>query len=77
MFYIIENMRELYRRRMPRGNRLMQVMTFEVVEDIVKYFTRMLSDFEHNLIVRARSKKMDTKFREAITVSERFAIWDS
>ena len=69
-------MKELYRRRMQCGNRLMRDMTFEVVEDTVKNFTRMsLSDFEHiTSFIEPRVKKMDTQFREAITVRERLAI---
>jgi hypothetical protein len=58
-------MKELYRRRMQCGNRLMRDMTFEVVEDTVKNVTRMsLSDFEHiTSFIEPSVKKMDTQFR--------------
>jgi hypothetical protein len=51
-------------------------MTFELVEDTVKNFTRMSSsDFEHiTSLIELRVKKMDTQFREAITVRERLVI---
>lgn len=43
----------------------MRDMTFEVVEDTVKNFTRMsLSDFEHiTSFIEPSVKKMDTQFR--------------
>ncbi|KDR07180.1 hypothetical protein L798_03447 [Zootermopsis nevadensis] len=69
-------MKELYRQRMQYGNRLMRDMTFELVEDTVKNFTRMsLSDFEHiTSLIEPKVKKIYTRFREAITVRERLVI---
>jgi hypothetical protein len=62
--------KELYRQRMQCGNRLMRDMAFGLVEDTVKNVARMsLSDFEHiTSLIEPRVKKMDTQFREAITV---------
>jgi hypothetical protein len=56
--------KELYRQRMQYGNRLMRdSMTFELVEDTIKNFRRMLlSDFEHITSLIEMSEKMDTQF---------------
>lgn len=69
-------LKELYRNRLQYGNRLLRDMTFESIEDTIKNFTRMTrNDFDLLCsLIEPRVKKVDTVFREALTVRERLAI---
>ncbi|KAL4715277.1 hypothetical protein ACJJTC_010847 [Scirpophaga incertulas] len=51
-------------------------MQFEVVEDTIKNFTRMSTEDFYYLrnLIEPKVRKIDTGFREAITVTERLAI---
>lgn len=68
--------KELFKNRLQYGNRLLQDMAFEAVEDTVKNFTRMtLADFEHLVaLISPKVEKIDTHLRQAITVKERLAL---
>ncbi|KAL4125802.1 hypothetical protein QTP88_010042 [Uroleucon formosanum] len=54
----------------------MEDMRHEAIEDTIKNFTRMTTiEFEHlKSLIEAQVKKIDTQFREAISVTERLAI---
>ena len=69
-------LKELYRNRLQYGNRLLRDMTFESIEDTINNFTRMTrNDFDLLCsLIEPRVKKVDTVFREALTVRERLAI---
>lgn len=66
----------LYKNGLHYGNRLLQDMMFECIEDTVKNFTRMsLADFQYLAeLIKPMVEKSDTFMREAITVEERLAI---
>lgn len=70
-------MKKLYFNRMQYGGlRLMEDMKYEAVEDTIKNFTRMTTiEFEHlKSLIEPHVRKMNTQFREAISVNERLAI---
>ena len=58
------------------GVKLLEDMRYEAVEDTIKNFTRMTTiEFEHlKSLIEPQVKKMDTQFREAISVTERLGI---
>ncbi|KAF6214999.1 hypothetical protein GE061_009747 [Apolygus lucorum] len=69
-------LREIFRKRLQYGNRLIKDMQMEMVEDIILNFTRMKStDFDYLvLVIGPKIEPVDTHMREAITVKERIAI---
>jgi len=69
-------MNKLYLNRMQYGVKLMEDMRHEAIEHTIKNFTRLTTiKFEHlKSLIEAQVKKMDTQFREAISVTERLAI---
>lgn len=69
-------MKKLFKNRLQYGNRLLQDMANEAVEDTVKNFTRMtLVDFEYLVaLISHKVEKIDTHMRQAITVKERLAL---
>jgi len=68
---------QLFRQRLQYGNRLVKDMHVELVDDIIKNFTRMtLEDFEYLAsLVCPETIRMDTYTRDAITAKERLALW--
>jgi endonuclease III-like uncharacterized protein len=68
--------KRLYKNGLHYGNRLLQEMAFESIEDTVKNFTRMsMADFEYVAsVISSKVAKRDTYMRQAITVKERLAI---
>jgi len=69
-------MKKLNLNRKQYGVNLMEDMRHEAIEDTIKHFTRLTTiEFEHlKSLIEAQVKKMDTQFREAISVTERLAI---
>lgn len=66
--------KELFRLRLQYGSQIMKDMNVELVDDIIKNFTRM-TDFEHLVsLISLKVKRMDTNMREVITVKERLAL---
>lgn len=61
---------------MQYGVKLMEDMRYEAIEDTIKNFTRMTTiEFEHlKSLIEPQVKKMNTQFREVISVTERLAI---
>lgn len=68
--------RDIFRKRLQYGNRLMVDMSIEQVNDTIKNFTRMMPEVFDDLVnvIEPKVGKMDTNMREAITVKERLAI---
>ncbi|KAL4104004.1 hypothetical protein QTP88_019317 [Uroleucon formosanum] len=68
--------RHLFQQRLQYGNRLMKDMQVELIDDIIKNFTRMtLEDFEYLAsLVCPKITRMNTNMREAITARERLAL---
>lgn len=69
-------MKKLYLNRLQYGVRLLEDMRYEAVVDTIKNFTRVSpTEFESlKLLIEPRVMKMNTQFREAISVTERLAI---
>lgn len=69
-------MKKLYLNRLQYGVRLLEDMRYEAVVDTIKNFTRESpTEFESlKLLIEPRVMKMNTQFREAISVTERLAI---
>jgi endonuclease III-like uncharacterized protein len=68
--------KRLFKNGLQYGNRLLQDMAFESVEDTVKNFTRMsMTEFEYLAsLISSKVERSDTYMRHGITVKERLAI---
>jgi hypothetical protein len=68
--------KRLFKNGLQYGNRLLQDMAFESVEDTVKNFTLMsMTEFQYLAsIISSKVAKNDTYMRQALTLKKRLAI---